>query len=114
MIHYIVHLLILFSTYVASKCTYLTIPETAVLFALFFFSILTSLLHLIIVNSVPDPSAFVQIIGEDAREFIAGLADNIVLEKDRAARMVTAAVAARTRSWLLQAWVCICIIVLEH
>uniref|UniRef100_A0A164SX35 Uncharacterized protein n=1 Tax=Daucus carota subsp. sativus TaxID=79200 RepID=A0A164SX35_DAUCS len=57
-----------------------------------------------ICSSVPDPSAFVQIIGEDAREFIAGLADNIVLEKDRAARMVTAAVAARTRSWLLQAW----------
>lgn len=57
-----------------------------------------------ICSSVPDPSAFVQIVGEDAREFIAGLADNIVLEKDRAARMVTAAVAARTRSWLLQAW----------
>ncbi|XP_074322583.1 uncharacterized protein LOC141659560 isoform X2 [Apium graveolens] len=57
-----------------------------------------------ICSNVPDPSAFVQIIGEDAREFIAGLADNIVLEKDRAARMVTAAVAARTRSWLLQAW----------
>lgn len=57
-----------------------------------------------ICSSVPDPSAFVQIIGEDAREFLAGLADNIVLEKDRAARMVTAAVAARTRSWLLQAW----------
>lgn len=72
------------------------------------------MLHLLILNSVPDPSAFVQIIGEDAREFIAGLADNIVLEKDRAARMVTAAVAARTRSWLLQAWVRICLIVLEH
>lgn len=58
-----------------------------------------------IFSSVPSPSAFVQIIGEDAREFIAGLADNIGLEKYRAARMVTAAVAARTRSWLLQAWV---------
>lgn len=105
--------MILFSIYVAGKCTSLTIPQAALLFALFF-RLLTSLLHFLIVNSVPDPSAFIQIIGEDAREFIAGLADNIVLEKDRAARMVTAAVAARTRSWLLQAWVRICIIVLEH
>lgn len=100
------HQLILFLTYVAGKFTSLTIPEAAPLFALFFL-LLTPLLHLLIVNSVQDPSAFVQILGEDAREFIAGLANNIVLEKDRAARMVTAAVAARTRSWLLQAWVCI-------
>ncbi|KVI08282.1 uncharacterized protein LOC112526727 [Cynara cardunculus var. scolymus] len=49
-------------------------------------------------------STIVQIDGEDAREFIAGLADNIGLESIRAARMVAAAVAARTRSWLLQAW----------
>lgn len=53
---------------------------------------------------VASHSTFVQIDGEDAREFIAGLADNIGLESLRAARMVAAAVAARTRSWLLQAW----------
>ncbi|KAJ0703132.1 hypothetical protein HanPI659440_Chr14g0547541 [Helianthus annuus] len=53
---------------------------------------------------VPSHSTFVQIDGEDTREFIAGLADNIGLERPRAARIVAAAVAARTRSWLLQAW----------
>ncbi|XP_076883719.1 uncharacterized protein LOC143532583 [Bidens hawaiensis] len=53
---------------------------------------------------VASHSTFVQIDGEDAREFIAGLADNIGLESSWAARMVAAAVAARTRSWLLQAW----------
>ncbi|KAK1289539.1 hypothetical protein QJS10_CPB18g00440 [Acorus calamus] len=46
----------------------------------------------------------VQIDGEDAREFIAGLADNIRLEDIRAARLVRAAVAARTRSGFLQSW----------
>ncbi|XP_031262266.1 uncharacterized protein LOC116120459 [Pistacia vera] len=46
----------------------------------------------------------VYIYGEDARQFIAGLADNIGLENTRAARMVSAAVAARTRSCFLQAW----------
>ncbi|KAK1411078.1 hypothetical protein QVD17_37622 [Tagetes erecta] len=55
-------------------------------------------------GSVASHSTFVQIDGEDAREFIAGLADNIGLESSRAARIVAAAVAARTRSWLLQAW----------
>lgn len=50
-------------------------------------------------------STTVEIDGEDAREFIAGLADNIGLENIRAARMVSAAVAARTRSCFLQAWV---------
>lgn len=49
-------------------------------------------------------STTVEIDGEDAREFIAGLADNIGLENLRAARMVSAAVAARTRSCFLQAW----------
>ncbi|XP_071736548.1 uncharacterized protein [Rutidosis leptorrhynchoides] len=53
---------------------------------------------------VASHSTIVQIDGEDVREFIAGLADNIGLESLRAARMVSAAVAARTRSWLLQAW----------
>lgn len=49
-------------------------------------------------------STTVEIDGEDPREFIAGLADNIGLENIRAARMVSAAVAARTRSCFLQAW----------
>ncbi|KAJ4723254.1 Phosphoribosylformylglycinamidine synthase [Melia azedarach] len=49
-------------------------------------------------------SPSVEIDGEDAREFVAGLADNIGLENIRAARMVSAAVAARTRSCFLQAW----------
>ncbi|KAK4573480.1 hypothetical protein RGQ29_031440 [Quercus rubra] len=40
----------------------------------------------------------VQIYGEDARKFVAGLAENIC-----AAIIVSAAVAARTRSWFLQA-----------
>ncbi|KAI4372754.1 hypothetical protein MLD38_010950 [Melastoma candidum] len=46
----------------------------------------------------------VQIDGEDPRKFIAGLAENIGLEKMRAARIVYAAVAARTRSCFLQSW----------
>ncbi|XP_051118210.1 uncharacterized protein LOC127242636 [Andrographis paniculata] len=46
----------------------------------------------------------IQINGEDVREFVAGLADNIGLESARAVRMVSAAVAARTRSKILQAW----------
>uniref|UniRef100_A0A7N0TKF6 Uncharacterized protein n=1 Tax=Kalanchoe fedtschenkoi TaxID=63787 RepID=A0A7N0TKF6_KALFE len=46
----------------------------------------------------------VQIDCEDPRWFIAGLGDNLGIEKTQAARMVTAAIAARTRSCLLQAW----------
>lgn len=42
--------------------------------------------------------------GETAGEFLAGLADNISLEAERAAIMVNAAVAARTRSTFLQTW----------
>lgn len=41
---------------------------------------------------------------EKAADFLAGLADNISLEAERAATMVSAAVAARTRSTFLQAW----------
>ncbi|KAL0711227.1 hypothetical protein Bca4012_018205 [Brassica carinata] len=52
----------------------------------------------------PWESSSVEICSEDAREFIAGLAENIGLAKIDAARMVSAAVAARTRSWFLQAW----------
>lgn len=42
--------------------------------------------------------------GEKATDFLAGLADNIGLEAERAATMVNAAIAARTRSTFLQAW----------
>ncbi|KAI4372762.1 hypothetical protein MLD38_010956 [Melastoma candidum] len=49
-------------------------------------------------------SVSVQIDGEDPRQFIAGLAESIGLEKMRAARIVSAAVAARTRSCFLQSW----------
>lgn len=56
--------------------------------------------------SISDISTSVHINGEDARDFIAGLAENIGLENTRAAKMVSAAVAAHTRSRILQAWVC--------
>ncbi|XP_030527874.1 uncharacterized protein LOC115739106 [Rhodamnia argentea] len=49
-------------------------------------------------------SISLEIDGEDPRQFLAGLAGNIGLETIRAARIVSAAVAARTRSGFLQAW----------
>ncbi|GLT89343.1 hypothetical protein SLE2022_073280 [Rubroshorea leprosula] len=52
----------------------------------------------------PSHSTSVEVDGEDAQEFIAGLAENVGLEEIRAARMVCAAVAARTRLRFLQAW----------
>ncbi|KAI4334740.1 hypothetical protein L6164_013452 [Bauhinia variegata] len=52
----------------------------------------------------PSYSTSVEINGEDARQFLAGFADNIGLENVRAATIVSAAVAARTRSSFLQAW----------
>ncbi|KAJ9189267.1 hypothetical protein P3X46_000582 [Hevea brasiliensis] len=55
-------------------------------------------------SSAPSYHNVIQIDGEDAQRFIAGLAENIGLENIRAARMVSAAVAARTRSCFLQAW----------
>ncbi|KAI3459757.1 hypothetical protein Pfo_016420 [Paulownia fortunei] len=55
-------------------------------------------------ESISNDSTSIQINGEDVREFIAGLADNIGVESTHAARMVSAAVAARTRSRILQAW----------
>ncbi|OIT38809.1 hypothetical protein A4A49_32076 [Nicotiana attenuata] len=55
-------------------------------------------------ESTANQSAFVLIGGEEAQNFIAGLADNVGLDNTRAARMVSAAVAARTRSRFLQAW----------
>ncbi|XP_068661364.1 uncharacterized protein [Aristolochia californica] len=45
-----------------------------------------------------------QVDGEGPREFLAGLAENIGLENTRAAIIVSAAVAASTRSAFLQAW----------
>ncbi|KAL3329504.1 hypothetical protein AABB24_036537 [Solanum stoloniferum] len=55
-------------------------------------------------ESTASQSAFLLIDGEEAQNFVAGLADNVGLESTRAARMVSAAVAARTRSRFLQAW----------
>ncbi|XVF08380.1 hypothetical protein REPUB_Repub06bG0221500 [Reevesia pubescens] len=52
----------------------------------------------------PSHSNSIQIDDEDARQFLAGLADNIGLDKIRAARMASAGVAARTRFCFLQAW----------
>ncbi|KAK8613257.1 hypothetical protein V6N13_101024 [Hibiscus sabdariffa] len=46
----------------------------------------------------------VRIDGEDARQFLAGLAENIGLDNTRASRMASAGVAARTRLCFLQAW----------
>ncbi|KAH6768197.1 hypothetical protein C2S51_013533 [Perilla frutescens var. frutescens] len=55
-------------------------------------------------ESIPDVRTSIEINGEGVREFIAGLSDNIGLESYRAARIISAAVAARTRSKILQAW----------
>jgi hypothetical protein len=43
--------------------------------------------------------------GEDPREFLAGLASNIGLDKFRAATLVCASIATRTRTCFLQCWV---------
>ncbi|URE40444.1 hypothetical protein MUK42_06154 [Musa troglodytarum] len=50
------------------------------------------------------PSDKPRIGGEDVRQFIAGLAINIGLTNSRAITLVSAAVAARTRSCFLQCW----------
>ncbi|KAF3455435.1 hypothetical protein FNV43_RR00062 [Rhamnella rubrinervis] len=55
-------------------------------------------------SRAPSGSPIIQIHGEDVQQFIAGLAENIGLENFRAARIVSAAVAASTRSRFLQAW----------
>ncbi|KAJ4968908.1 hypothetical protein NE237_015609 [Protea cynaroides] len=49
-------------------------------------------------------NSLVQIDDENPRQFVAGLADNISLDSSRAATIVSAAVAARTRSLFLQSW----------
>lgn len=53
----------------------------------------------------PTYSSSIDINGEDASRFLAGFAENIGLQNVRAATIVSAAIAARTRSCLLQAWV---------
>ncbi|KAK9159475.1 hypothetical protein Syun_005816 [Stephania yunnanensis] len=45
-----------------------------------------------------------QLDGEDPRQFVAGLAGSLGLESIVASRIVSAGVAARTRSYFLQAW----------
>lgn len=50
-------------------------------------------------------NATVQVDGEEAPHFLAGLAENIGLEDIRASNIVSASVAARVRSLFLQAWV---------
>ncbi|KAI4334743.1 hypothetical protein L6164_013455 [Bauhinia variegata] len=57
-----------------------------------------------ICNRAPSYSTSIEINGEDARQFVAGFAENIGLENVRAATIVSAAVAACTRSSFLQAW----------
>ncbi|KAL5543270.1 hypothetical protein UlMin_010980 [Ulmus minor] len=59
---------------------------------------------LTVCGRAPSYSSYIQVDGEDVRQFIAGLAVNIGLENTSAARIVSAAVAARTRSSFLQAW----------
>ncbi|XP_030470333.1 uncharacterized protein LOC115688601 [Syzygium oleosum] len=55
-------------------------------------------------NHSSGQSISLEIDGEDPRQFLVGLAGNIGLENIRAARIVSATVAARTRSGFLQAW----------
>lgn len=55
-------------------------------------------------SRAPTHSTSIDINGEDAPQFLTGFAENIGLENVRAATIVSAAVAARTRSCLLQAW----------
>ncbi|KAI3840608.1 hypothetical protein MKX03_004620 [Papaver bracteatum] len=49
-------------------------------------------------------SAAILIDGESPQNFVAGMAFNLGLDTVRAARIVSASVASRTRSWFLQAW----------
>ncbi|XP_022145227.1 uncharacterized protein LOC111014731 [Momordica charantia] len=57
-----------------------------------------------IYSRIPFYSDSILINGEDGRNFVAGLAEDIGIENVRAARIVSAAVAARMRSCFLQAW----------
>jgi len=73
----------------------------------------TSVLMIILfIFSAPTYSTSVHINGEDSQQFLAGFAENIGLENVRAATIVSAAVAARTRSCLLQAWVIFLLLIL--
>lgn len=60
--------------------------------------------HFVINTCCMAGSPSVQIDGEDACLFLAGLANDLGLGAPRAATIVCAAVAARTRLWFLQAW----------
>ncbi|KAI0515804.1 hypothetical protein KFK09_008472 [Dendrobium nobile] len=55
-------------------------------------------------SRVRQPGSPVQIGGEEVKQFICGIAENIGLDSLRAARLVCAAVAARSRSCFLQSW----------
>ncbi|XP_058771957.1 uncharacterized protein LOC131645761 [Vicia villosa] len=55
-------------------------------------------------SSAPTYATSVSIYGEDSQQFLAGFAENIGVENVRAATIVSAAVASRTRACLLQAW----------
>ncbi|KAF5180528.1 Phosphoribosylformylglycinamidine synthase, partial [Thalictrum thalictroides] len=55
-------------------------------------------------SSSASTSTIPQIDDEDPRQFLSGLANSIELQNIHATRIVSAAVAARTRSWFLQAW----------
>ncbi|KAL0921114.1 hypothetical protein M5K25_008151 [Dendrobium thyrsiflorum] len=55
-------------------------------------------------SRVRQPGSPVQIDGEEVKQFICGIAENIGLDNLRAARLVCAAVAARSRSCFLQSW----------
>jgi len=73
----------------------------------------TSVLMIILfILSAPTYSTLVHINGKDSQQFLAGFAENIGLENVRATTIVSAAVAACTRSCLLQAWVIFLLLIL--
>lgn len=55
-------------------------------------------------SRVRQPGSTVQINGEEVKQFICGFAENIGLDNLRAAKLICAAVAARSRSCFLQSW----------
>ncbi|KAL9254059.1 hypothetical protein AKJ16_DCAP11628, partial [Drosera capensis] len=57
-----------------------------------------------VLNACSKVNTFSQLVDEDPRSFLGGLADNIGLSSSRASVIVAAVVAARTRLWFLQAW----------
>ncbi|KAJ8437252.1 hypothetical protein Cgig2_004645 [Carnegiea gigantea] len=57
-----------------------------------------------VINTCCMSGSHAQIGGEDPRLFLTGLAHDLGITAPRAATIVCAAVAARTRLWFLQAW----------